>query len=87
MKNLSQEQRTKIAIEEFKKQPVETVGHVAILKLAELGINTNAENVTQKTEATFNGKRYSINALITYKEIKEETNGLEGNGFSFESGV
>jgi len=69
MENLTQEQRTQIALEEYGKEPVELIAHLAILKLSEIGINTGAESVTQTTEATFNEKRYSIEMKITYKEI------------------
>jgi hypothetical protein len=69
MLNLTPEQRQQIAIEEFKKEPLENLCHVAILKLGEFAINTNAESATQSTEATINNKRYSIEMVITYKEI------------------
>jgi len=51
MENLTQEQRTQIALEEYGKEPVELIAHLAILKLGELAINTNAESATQSTEA------------------------------------
>ncbi len=69
MTNLTDEERQQIAIEEFRKEPIETLCHVAILKLAEMAINTKAESTTQTTEATFNDKRYSVEMKITYKEI------------------
>jgi hypothetical protein len=68
MKNLTQEQRTQIALEEYGKEPTQMIAHLAILKLAELGISTNAENVTQTTQATFNGKRYDVEMIVSYKE-------------------
>ena len=68
MKNLTQEQRTQIALEEYSKEPTQIIAHLAILKLAELGINTNAENVTQTTEATFNNKRYDVKMVVSYKD-------------------
>jgi len=68
MKNLTQEERTQIALEEYGKEPTQMIAHLAILKLAELGISTNAENVTQTTQATFNGKRYDIEMIVSYKE-------------------
>jgi hypothetical protein len=70
MIEITQEQREQIAIEEYKKHPTETIAHVAVLKLAELGINTNAENVTQSCNATFNGKRYHIKMIVSYEELK-----------------
>lgn len=68
MENLTQEQRTQIAIEEYGKEPTQMIAHLAILKLAQLGISTNAENVTQTTQATFNGKRYDVMMIVSYKE-------------------
>jgi len=69
MKNLTQEQRTEIALEEYGKEPTEMIAHLAILKLAELGINTGAENVTQSCKATFSGKRYELKMVVSYEEI------------------
>lgn len=69
MENLTQDQRTQIAIEEFYKQPMETVAHVAIVKVAELAISTNAEDITQTTTATIEGKRYDIKMIVTYQEV------------------
>lgn len=69
MKNITDKERQSIAIEEFKKQPIETLCHVAILKLGEFAINTEAESATETIEATFNNKRYQIEMVITYKEI------------------
>lgn len=69
MENLTDEQRQQIAIEEFNKEPIETLCHVAILKLGEFAIKTKAESATQTTEATFDNKRYAIEMVITYKEI------------------
>lgn len=68
MKNLTQEERTQIALEEYGKEPTQMIAHLAILKLAELGISTNAENVRQTTQATFNGKRYDVEMIVSYKE-------------------
>jgi hypothetical protein len=68
MKNLTQEQRTQIALEEYGKEPTKIIAHLAILKLAELGISTNSEKVTQTTQATFNGKRYDVEMMVSYKE-------------------
>lgn len=69
MKNLTPEQRRQIAIEEFQKEPLESLCHVAIIKLAEFAISTNAEEATQSIKATFNKKRYEIKTVTTYKEI------------------
>lgn len=68
MENLTQEQRKQIALEEYAKEPTQMIAHLAMLKLAELGISTNAENVTLTTEATFNGKRHNVQMIVSYKE-------------------
>jgi len=68
MENLTQEERTQIALEEYGKEPTQFIAHLAILKLADLGINANAENVTQTTEATFNGIRYNLKMVVSYEE-------------------
>lgn len=70
MQNLTKEEREQIAVEEYHKQPTGSIAHVASLKLAELGINSGAKKVEQNTEATFEGKRYSIKTIVTYKELK-----------------
>lgn len=71
MENLTQDQRAQIAIQEISKQPIATVAHVAILKLAELAISTNAEDITQTTTATIEGKRYDIKMIVTYEEVNQ----------------
>lgn len=67
--NLTQKDKEEIAIEMFREQPLETVCHVAILKLGELAVQTKSESLTQTTEATYSGKRYAVEMIITYKEI------------------
>ncbi len=69
MIELTEKQREQIAIEEFRKQPLQNICIVAIVKLAEVAISTDAESATFDTEATVNDKRYKINANITYTEI------------------
>jgi len=69
MKSLTQEERTQIALEEYGKEPIQTIAHLALLKLAELGISTNAENVTQSCQATFSNKRYELKMVVSYEEI------------------
>ena len=69
IEKLTSEQRTQIAREEYGKSPIETVGHVGVLKIAEAAISLNAKCGTLSTEATFNDKRYEIEAVVTYNEI------------------
>jgi hypothetical protein len=71
MKELTQEDRTKIAKEELNKEPVETIGQVALLKMADLGISTGAKNVEQTIEATLQGERYACSMVVTW-ELNDE---------------
>jgi len=68
MKNLTQEQRTEIALEEYGKEPIQIIAQLAILKLGELGVSTKAENVTQSCKATIFGKKYNLKMVISYEE-------------------
>lgn len=71
IENLTDEQREQIALEEFRKQPLQNICTVAVIKIAELAISTEAESGDLTTEATLNGKRYKITATVTYKEVKQ----------------
>lgn len=71
MNNLTEEQKNQIAVEMLNAHPIETIGHVALLKLSKLAIETNAANVEMKTEATIEGNRYECKMRITYKKIKK----------------
>lgn len=41
MKNLTKEERLQIAVEEFQNEDCQAIGHVAMLKLAKLGLSIN----------------------------------------------
>jgi len=69
MNNLSTEQKIDIALEMIKKEPAATIGQLALLKLAELGINMNSEETTLSTEATVNQKRYKCKMIVTWEKI------------------
>lgn len=69
-KTLTAEQRQQIAVAEFEKEDCQTLGHIAMLKLAKLGLSVNSENVEMNTEASFNNKRYSLKMTVEYIEIK-----------------
>jgi hypothetical protein len=71
MTNLTEEQKVGIAMEMLRKEPFDVLGQIALLKLAELAINTNSAETTLSTEATFEGKRYKCKMLVTWKEIKK----------------
>jgi hypothetical protein len=51
-------------------QPLEVLAPLALLKLAELGINANAKEVKLTNEATFNDNRYKCKMIITWEEVK-----------------
>jgi hypothetical protein len=69
MKNLTEEQKTKIALEMLDKEPMETIGEIALLKLSQLAVSVNSEETVLSTKATFNGKRYECKMLITCTEV------------------
>lgn len=67
MSTLTQEQKIDVALEMISEQPMHTVAQSALLKMTEMGINTNAEDITMTTEATFNNKRYKCKMLVTWQ--------------------
>lgn len=69
---LSTEQRQQIAVEEFNKENSQTLAFLVMLKLAKLGISTNAENVEINSEATFEEKRYKVKMTVEYDLINSE---------------
>ena len=64
------EDERKFIMAVLNEQPLETVGQIALLKIAELAINCNSDETTLSAEATFNGKRYKCTMLVTWKKIK-----------------
>lgn len=70
MEKLTKEQKEKIAVEMLNEHPIETIGTVALCKIAIIGISTEAESTTFSTEATIEGKRYSIKGVVTWDDIK-----------------
>lgn len=69
MENLTQEQKADIAIEMIEKEPLQTVGQIALLKISKLAIESNSDEITLSIKATFNGKRYKCKMSVTYEEI------------------
>ncbi len=67
LKDLTLEQKIEITLETLKNQPTQTIGHMALLKMAELGISTCAEETELKTEATFNDERYKCKMTVTWE--------------------
>lgn len=65
MKNLTEDERIKITLETIKDQPLETVGQLALLRISELAISMNSAKSTLSTEATFDGKRYKCEMVVT----------------------
>lgn len=70
-KELTKAERQKIAIEECNLEPLETIGHAALLKTANFAIETGATNAEFSTKATFSGKRYALKMKITWEQIDE----------------
>lgn len=69
IKELTDEQKSEIAIEMLHKQPIQTVGQVALLNLAKIGIETGSKNVVLQTDATIKGKRYNCKMEVSYELI------------------
>ena len=68
--NLIDDYSNEIAIERLHSEPLNTIAHVALLKMANIGIETNASKVEQTTEATLHGERYSCSMEVTWVKIK-----------------
>ena len=66
-KKMTDQEETKIVMDAISKQPLETVGHFALLKLAELGIKMDSEETKYSTEATFGNTRYKCKMLVTWE--------------------
>lgn len=64
---MTREQEIELVRRMLKDEPMATVGHLAVLKLAEAAINANAKELTLTTEATFNNKVYDCKLEVTYK--------------------
>ena len=69
MKNLSQEERNQIAIEEFRKQPLQNICVISAIRMAETAISMGAKNGDISTECTIEGKRYKVDCNVTYQLI------------------
>ena len=54
---MTQQQEIDLVKRMLKDEPAETVGQLALLKLSELGLSVNSENVKLSTKATFNKKK------------------------------
>ena len=67
MENLTEDQKTKITMEMLNAQPLQTVGQIALLKIAEMAVSANSEETTLSTEATFEGKRYKCKMVVTWE--------------------
>lgn len=73
MKKLTEDEKYAIVREMLEKEPMEAVGQIALIKLAELAVSTNAEDVTLRCESTFDGKRYDCKMVVTAKKLKTLT--------------
>lgn len=66
---LTKQERQKIAIEEMNEEPLMNLIPVAISKIAKMAIESEAVEGEAGTEATIDGKRYKIKAIITFELI------------------
>jgi len=69
MEDLTEEEKTKITMEMLRDQPLQTIGTVALLKIAELAINANSDETEMSLEGTFSGKRYKCKMVVTWEEL------------------
>lgn len=68
MKKLSESERTAVTLEMLNEQPLETIAHVALLKVSELGLKSNSQETTITTTAIINKKRYKCKMVVTWQE-------------------
>lgn len=51
------------------KEPLQTVGQIALLKMCELAVSTNSEETVMSTEATFGEERYKCKMVVTWEKL------------------
>jgi hypothetical protein len=70
MNQLTEKEKMSICIEMLDKEPWETLGRLALLKIGKLSIDANSEETTIGNEIEYNEKKYKLEMKFTYKEIK-----------------
>lgn len=70
MENLTEEQRLQIALEVWQKQPANHICTLALLKMGEAAVMSNAPVAEFESKANINGKIYALKMVVTHQEIK-----------------
>jgi hypothetical protein len=84
---ISDEDRNQIAITQLQMEPLNTIAHVALLKLSALGLSTESKEIEQTTEATFSEKRYKCKMVVTYEPIDKEEPSMQLNKNNYQAWV
>lgn len=66
---LTDMEKAEITREMLREEPTETIGMVAILKLGEFAVKTNAEEIKLDTVATVNNQRYLLKLVSSFEEV------------------
>lgn len=66
---LTQKERTKIALEEWRKQRFDLTSVVAMSQAGELMLETNSTELKVKSELDINEKRYEVATIYTIKKL------------------
>lgn len=72
IKDLTEDQREQIAIEQYRKVNKLTLIETALLIASEMAINANSEETTISLKADINDNRYKCKMVITYEEIEDD---------------
>jgi hypothetical protein len=68
LNELTEQQKVDITLKMLNKEPIKTIGQMALLKICEMAIGMNSAETTWDTEATFDGKRYKCIMVATWEE-------------------
>lgn len=69
MQNLTEKEKIEITKEMMDKEPLLTVGTIALIKISELAIAANSEETELSIELVFNDKKYTCKMVSTWEEI------------------
>ena len=69
---LTKEERTEIALEEYKAQKFQLISVVSCGQAAQLMVDTNATELKVSTEVTINGKRYKVDSIYSITNLLEQ---------------
>jgi len=66
---MTKKQEIQFVREKINECPLETVGQIALLKLADLAVETNSNETTLTIEATLHGKKYKCKMVVTQEAL------------------